>query len=256
MRWRSPFAAVLLGIAAGFAVPSTGQFAPPRSHATSTVTGGSVWPAPAIASLMANKTTNAADDGSRTLLIDPADFAMAVHDGSGGGQLLIDALERLRNATFMWSAAAAAAAAVRTGAAAPLPLLRRLDVAVAANGEPGHPTARMNESYSLDIWLDCAGGASCVPTATLRSGELWGALRGLQTFAQLVRYNFSTSLYSIDITSIEDFPRYAHRGIMLDTARRFYPISTMLKVLDGMEYVSALYCARDARSVLSSSIQP
>ena len=37
--------------------------------------------------------------------------------------------------------------------------------------------------------------------------------------------------YRINQTSIVDSPRYSHRGLMLDTARHYYPVKTILTVL-------------------------
>ena len=173
------------------------------------------------------------------LRIDPAGFELAAEAGSGGGRLLADALGRLRNTTFAWPGSSAARAAP------PPVLLRAMTVAVAAAGEPGYPTARGNESYVLDITLDCAR-SPCLAVATLNAPQVWGAIRGLQSFSQLVRYNFSDSTYSISTTRIADGPRFQHRAVMIDTARRFYPVATILKVLDAMETtkLNVLQCVR------------
>jgi hexosaminidase len=39
----------------------------------------------------------------------------------------------------------------------------------------------------------------------------------------------------IDFTA-NDVPRFAHRGIMIDSARHFLPVETILSVLDAMSY--------------------
>jgi hexosaminidase len=33
---------------------------------------------------------------------------------------------------------------------------------------------------------------------------------------------------------IRDFPRYPYRGLMLDTARRYYTVDSILQILDAM----------------------
>lgn len=50
--------------------------------------------------------------------------------------------------------------------------------------------------------------------------------------------------YSINTTHITDGPRFPHRGLMIDTARRFYPVATILTVMDGMEAskLNVLHC--------------
>ena len=37
--------------------------------------------------------------------------------------------------------------------------------------------------------------------------------------------------FFINKTEIEDFPRFRHRGILLDTSRHFLPVPTILKTL-------------------------
>jgi hexosaminidase len=75
---------------------------------------------------------------------------------------------------------------------------------------------------------------SCAITAVTQ----WGALRALETFAQLVWWNrMDPTNYVIWNASVHivDAPRLQHRGLLLDTARHFQPVSSVLKVLDGMQ---------------------
>jgi len=69
-----------------------------------------------------------------------------------------------------------------------------------------------------------------------------GALRALETFSQLVskRQDPTTGLTTFFIPAtpvvIQDFPRFAHRGFMLDTSRHFISKTNILKILDGMMF--------------------
>uniref|UniRef100_A0A3B4VJD8 Beta-hexosaminidase subunit beta n=1 Tax=Seriola dumerili TaxID=41447 RepID=A0A3B4VJD8_SERDU len=56
---------------------------------------------------------------------------------------------------------------------------------------------------------------------------------GLETFSQLV-YEDEYGAKSINSTAISDFPRFAHRGILLDTSRHFLPIKVILANLETM----------------------
>uniref|UniRef100_A0A6Q2XBP1 Beta-hexosaminidase n=1 Tax=Esox lucius TaxID=8010 RepID=A0A6Q2XBP1_ESOLU len=47
---------------------------------------------------------------------------------------------------------------------------------------------------------------------------------------------FSSSLKSINRTEISDFPRFAHRGVLLDTSRHFLPIKVILANLEAMAW--------------------
>jgi len=68
----------------------------------------------------------------------------------------------------------------------------------------------------------------------ISSKTVWGALRGLETFSQLVYQE--EGYYMIHQTLIQDWPAYLHRGILLDTARHYLPLKTILMNLDAMEY--------------------
>ncbi|RWS08862.1 beta-hexosaminidase subunit alpha-like isoform X3 [Dinothrombium tinctorium] len=83
------------------------------------------------------------------------------------------------------------------------------------------PRLDMDESYTLDL----------LQKNLLSSRSVWGALRGLETFSQLIDKNFI-----INKTYIEDFPRFAHRGLLVDTARHYMPMSILLRNLDAMAY--------------------
>nr|XP_020445250.1 beta-hexosaminidase subunit beta-like [Monopterus albus] len=56
---------------------------------------------------------------------------------------------------------------------------------------------------------------------------------GLETFSQLV-YEDEYGTKTINSTAISDFPRFAHRGILLDTSRHFLPVKIILATLETM----------------------
>jgi hexosaminidase len=68
--------------------------------------------------------------------------------------------------------------------------------------------------------------------ATLAASTVWGALRGLETFYQLVV--MTSPPYLVHTGTVSDRPRFAWRGLMLDTARHFFPVSFIKQTLDGM----------------------
>ena len=67
---------------------------------------------------------------------------------------------------------------------------------------------------------------------------MYGAVRGLETFSQLVRFDFPTGRYYIDNTpwSIFDYPRFTHRGVMLDLSRHFHPTANIRALIDSITY--------------------
>ncbi|XP_049877836.1 beta-hexosaminidase subunit beta-like [Pectinophora gossypiella] len=119
----------------------------------------------------------------------------------------------------------------RRGRAAPPPppppayagALRRLALQLDRPCEPA-PHLHMDEAYSLTVGEN----------ATLSAAAVWGALRGLETFAQLFYLSDDYTDVRINATAISDWPRYPHRGLMLDTARHYLPRAALLATLDAM----------------------
>ena len=68
----------------------------------------------------------------------------------------------------------------------------------------------VSERYSLQLTH---------PTAVLTAETVWGALRGLETFSQLLQHNGSTGAITVLEQRIDDWPRFPFRAVMVDTAR-------------------------------------
>src|SRR5580700_7806589 len=83
-----------------------------------------------------------------------------------------------------------------------------------------------DESYTLDV---SSSGAK------LRAANPLGALRGLQTFLQLIA--ITPDGFSVPAVHIEDRPRFLWRGLMIDSGRHFIPLEVIKRNLDGMEAV-------------------
>ena len=66
----------------------------------------------------------------------------------------------------------------------------------------------------------------------------YGALRALETFSQLVTFDFDRGAYVVPGVPwrIHDAPRFAHRGLMIDTARHYQPLASIRKVVDSLPY--------------------
>jgi hexosaminidase len=91
---------------------------------------------------------------------------------------------------------------------------------------PNLPTLGEDESYQLDITPD--GARLTAATST-------GALRGLETFAQLIAPGADG--YYVPAVQIEDHPRFPWRGLMLDVARHWMPLPVIERNLDAMAAV-------------------
>ncbi|XP_047170906.1 beta-hexosaminidase 2-like isoform X2 [Vigna umbellata] len=80
----------------------------------------------------------------------------------------------------------------------------------------------VNESYTLSI----------LPShATLTAETVWGAMRGLETFSQLV-WDCPTKI-AVGV-EVWDFPLFVHRGLLVDTARNYYPVKDLLRTVEAM----------------------
>ncbi|XP_027881372.1 beta-hexosaminidase subunit beta isoform X2 [Xiphophorus couchianus] len=88
----------------------------------------------------------------------------------------------------------------------------------------GYPSVSSDEAYELTVDQ---------PFAVLKAPKVWGALHGLETFSQLI-FEDEYGTKTINSTVISDFPRFAHRGVLLDTSRHFLPIKVILTNLEIM----------------------
>ncbi|KAL9242605.1 hypothetical protein vseg_016591 [Gypsophila vaccaria] len=99
----------------------------------------------------------------------------------------------------------------------------------------------VDESYNLTI--PAQGGAALLHAATP-----WGAMRGLETFSQLVwrkttmtstssssSYAPNTSVVAAGV-EILDSPLFGYRGLLLDTSRNYYGVEDILRTIKAMSY--------------------
>ena len=61
----------------------------------------------------------------------------------------------------------------------------------------------------------------------VQADTVFGAMRGLETFSQLV----NTNNYSLPTLHIEDYPRYKFRGFMLDTSRHYLSVGVLKQLI-------------------------
>lgn len=83
----------------------------------------------------------------------------------------------------------------------------------------------VSEKYSLNV---TQGGA------TLTADTIFGALRGLETFAQLVQWNGTVMLVPYVPIIITDSPAWPWRGMLIDTARHYQTVESIEKIIDSM----------------------
>ncbi|MFL6275909.1 MAG: beta-N-acetylhexosaminidase [Blastocatellia bacterium] len=93
---------------------------------------------------------------------------------------------------------------------------------------PGLPVPSVNEdeSYTLEV---------SDKQALLKAATAVGALRGLETFLQLLEGDRGG--YYIPAINIQDRPRFPWRGLLIDSGRHFEPVEVIKRNLDGMALV-------------------
>lgn len=99
----------------------------------------------------------------------------------------------------------------------------KLEIAVAAD-DPKALAVEAREAYRLTV---AAGGVR------LEAAGPTGALRGLATLRQLVQPGARG--FELPLTAIDDAPRFAWRGLLIDTARHFVSVETLKRQIDAME---------------------
>lgn len=91
---------------------------------------------------------------------------------------------------------------------------------------PGEVKLNEDESYTLEVTPG---------KVTLNATDDLGALRGLETFVQLL--SVDQDGYYIPCMKIEDSPRFQWRGLMMDVARHFMPVDVVKRNIDAMAAV-------------------
>ena len=88
---------------------------------------------------------------------------------------------------------------------------------------PATPAAGMDEGYRLDLTQD---------GVRVQAGDGAAQARARATLVQLLHQ--AASAGPLPCLRIDDAPAYAWRGLLIDVARHFLPLTALLRTLDGM----------------------
>ncbi|WP_374533276.1 beta-N-acetylhexosaminidase [Phenylobacterium sp.] len=102
----------------------------------------------------------------------------------------------------------------------------RLEIACRA-ADPGALTLQAREAYRLQV---TAQGVKIEADGPI------GVLRALATLRQLLETG-ADGAAALPFVAIDDRPRFAWRGVMIDTARHFMSVETIKRQIDAMEQV-------------------
>ena len=110
--------------------------------------------------------------------------------------------------------------------------------------------AAASDENRAALVVDCAGPGKAIPSldenesyqlsisdrqAQLTAATVVGALRGLETFLQLV--NSDRDGFYLPAVKIQDQPRFQWRGLLIDVARHYEPMEVLERNLDAMAAV-------------------
>ena len=118
----------------------------------------------------------------------------------------------------------------RTTLTAPNTLAVEFDIAdIAAPLSPG--ATDHNESYGIGL-------AAASQSMRITAASQWGALRALETLAQLTKRGSAAGSFTLPggALHVDDAPRFGWRGLMIDTGRNYLTTTTIKMALDAMAY--------------------
>ena len=113
------------------------------------------------------------------------------------------------------------------GGAVPAGAVNTLTINVA---NPGAAlTVGVDESYQLAV--NASG-------AFITAGTPYGAFMGLQTLGQAIRFSFDEEQYGVAGTplAISDAPKFAWRGMLIDTDRHWLSLHHIFRIIDSMTF--------------------
>ncbi|KAI1304973.1 Beta-hexosaminidase subunit beta [Halotydeus destructor] len=175
-----------------------------------------------------------------TVPVDPLDFRFVIgNDNLQECDILVKAIERYKVVTFIHDCAQVdrkseifnpvsnfSDEGVSSNQETDQAKLQTLVITIENGGCETYPDMSTNETYTLDINED--------QEAQLTANSVWGALRGLETFSQLV--DCDADQCRVKVSTTIDYPRFSYRGVLLDTGRHFVPVDTLVRNLEAMEY--------------------
>ena len=170
--------------------------------------------------------------GESTTTVSSRTFTLvAANSNARNSDVLTAGLERYAGYAFgaVDTPGGSRRACPRSGAAAAP--LTKLEVSVLEPTTDSYMRVHTNESY--DLWVPDAG------SARLEAQTAIGAVRGLETFSQLLQLRGKGLCeYKVAKTPIHvaDRPRYTHRGFLVDTGRNYHSPAFLKKTIETLSW--------------------
>ncbi|KAF0710337.1 hypothetical protein AaE_012575 [Aphanomyces astaci] len=102
------------------------------------------------------------------------------------------------------------------------------DIEITANIKSASEVLDLNTDESYDLSVDGI-------KVTINAATLFGYRHALTTLSQLVEFDeFSNTVRLVSKVTIKDSPAYKNRGITVDTARNFYSVESLKRIIRTM----------------------
>ncbi|KAM4094094.1 hypothetical protein ACJW30_06G170100 [Castanea mollissima] len=169
--------------------------------------------------------------GNRTLSIDP-DLSLAVAGIGGNSAIVRAAFDRYRAIIFKHTSGISIFSRF-TGRSSVYDISK---LKIIVNSDNEELQLGVDESYTLFVSKN--DGKSITGEAAIEANTVYGALRGLETFSQLCSFDYGTKSVQVYKAPwyIRDKPRFAFRGLLLDTSRHYFPIDVIKQIIESMSY--------------------
>lgn len=106
-------------------------------------------------------------------------------------------------------------------------------ISVSVKGDKD-PRLRLNTDESYEIYVAPSKRGDVIEV-TVSAKSFCGARHGFETLSQLIWFDpYNDSLLMIDTAVVKDKPSFHYRGLLLDTARNYFPVSDILRTIDAM----------------------
>jgi hypothetical protein len=201
-----------------------------------------IWPQPKMMQI-----NESIPNGGPTLYVDPDDFSVTWDQSIDSRDPLLTQSQTLMHRLFPISADDQLDMSLGklTG------LFVHVDCPQCPFGIDALDQTGTSESYNLSITLDSNGNG----VAQLYAPTSWGAIWGLESFVQLLSVVGGNYLLYNSSVTVYDAPRFAYRGVMIDTANHFIDTKTLRHILDGMSANKLNVLHWMQRSAVTTSIQ-
>ncbi|KAK8510263.1 hypothetical protein V6N11_000554 [Hibiscus sabdariffa] len=173
--------------------------------------------------------------GNETLTVNPA-LSLSIIGHGGSFRILREGFRRYKRIIFKFSSGISVSRNSRR--------IRSLyDIsALRIIVKSGSDELKLGVDESYTLFVDKTEGKSIVWETIIEASTIYGALRGLETFSQLCAFDYTTKSVQISRAPwyIKDKPRFAYRGLLLDTSRHHFPVDAIKSIIESMSYAKLI----------------